>query len=637
MRRILVIVFLLCPLTVLSQSRLSVKNRRAIEKYKTALRLYDRYDYSTAEGYLLEAVQRAPKFVEAYLVLTQIYDETERPDKAIACAETAVKIDSNAFNNIYFTLGRLYYQTGEYQKALENFERFISFDTVDNQQLMQAAKARIAGCKFAINAKQNPVPFEPKNVGPGINTPLDEYWPSLSADEQTLVYTCRCPKDLGVGVPLSRWQEDLFISRNVDTTWQEGFPLGTSVNTYFNEGAQSLTSDGRTMYLTICRGLCNIFVSQLDNNGIWSKPIKLSDAVNSVSYNEKQPSISPDGLTLYFVSNRPGGSGGYDVWCATRSPGGPWNPAKNLGNTINTPFDEQSPFIHFDNQTLYFSSNGHPGMGRQDIFVSRRDSLGRWQVPQNLGFPINTHKSEEGMVVNARGTTAYYSSDILSGHGRDIFTFVIPENRRPVPTSYFTGVIKDSRTRTTINANVTLVDLASKTQLLSASTGSNGKFLVCLPVNRKYALFVAADGFLTHSEHFDFKGVYPRQKPYSVEVLLHPMVKDEVMIMRNIFFATDSYELRPESTVELDRLVLMLAQNPQVRIEVGGHTDDQGTPDYNQRLSEQRAKAVAQYLWHHGIEQARVKWTGFGETKPIDTNSTEAGRAQNRRTEVKVL
>lgn len=637
MKRLLLILLLIIPLTTIGQEKFSIKNKRAIERYKTALALYDRYDLAGAETYLLECVQREPKFVEAYLVLAQIYDDNNQPLKAIEYAEKASTLNTELYANLYFTIGRLYYQTGQYQKAFDNFNQYVTNFTNENPRLANIARQCIDGCKYAIEAIAHPVPFDPKNVGNGINTIYDEYWPSLSADEQTLVYTTRCPKEMGVGMSQSRWQEDFFISRKENDAWQQGIQLGAPINTDYNEGAQSLTSDGRKMYFTVCRGLCNIFVSQIDNTGSWTKPIKLSNAINSATYNEKQPSISPDGQTLYFVSNRPGGKGGYDIWYSARLENGAWAAAKNLGDTINTPYDEQSPFIHFDNQTLYFSSDGHLGMGKQDIFMSQRDSLGQWSKPKNLGYPINSHKNEEGLIVNARGTTAYYSSDVDTEHGRDIYTFDLHQSIRPIATSYFTGVIKDKNTRTPLDATVSLVDLEQKKELMRSNTGSSGKFLVCLPTNRKYGLFVSTNGYLFHSEHFDFNGEYPIQKPYRVEVLLNPIKKDEVIIMRNIFFTTDSYVLRPESTVELDKLVATLQQNPSISIEIGGHTDNQGTADYNQKLSEQRAQSVALYITQHGINASRVSWKGYGESRPINSNNTAEGRAQNRRTEVKVL
>lgn len=634
----IVLLLLLIPIATFAQNpKLSIKNKKAIALYQQALDQYDKYNYTQAEKYLIECTQREEKFVEAHLVLSQIYDETERPQKAIEHAQKAISINAELYPQVYFSLGQLYYRNGKYNEALQCFEHYVDKYANNAPRITKLARKGIVNCGYAIELMENPVPFNPKNLGEGINTQYDEYWPSLSADEQTLVYTSRCPKEFGVGVKQSRWQEDFFISQKIDSIWQKGIQLSEPINTDYNEGAQTLTSDGKKMYFTVCRRQCNIYVSQMNDAGNWTNPIKLSDAVNSVGFSEKQPSISPDGRTLYFVSNRPEGKGGYDIWYSTRSDEGVWTPAQNIGDSINTQNDEQSPFIHFDNQTLYFSSEGHLGMGGQDIFISQRNSLGQWSKPKNLGFPINTHKNEEGLIVNAKGSTAYYSSDINPQNGRDIFAFDLPQQLQPIATSYLTGIIKNSQTALPIDAIVTLVDLESKVELMNSKTGSSGKFLVCLPTNRKYGLFVSSTGYLFHSEHFDFNGVYPIEKPYRVEIQLNAIKKDQVIVMRNIFFATDSYELQRESTVELDKLVAILQQNPSICIEIGGHTDNQGSNEYNQQLSEQRAKSVANYISQHGIDSKRVKWAGYGESKPIDTNNSEYGRAQNRRTEVKIL
>lgn len=639
MRKFLIIALLLIPNVALSQgNKYSVTNKKAIERYTTALTLYDKYDLDHAENYLLESIEREPKFIEAYLVLAQIYSEKNEIAKAIEASEKAATINADLFPQVFYSLGHLYLKTGEYQKSKMNFEHYLEKYQPSNPKFKLNAQRGIEQCSFALHAVANPVPFEPQSIDSGINTRFDEYWPSLSADERTIVYTARCPKELGIGIAQSRWQEDFFVSRrSADSIWGQGRPLGEPINTDYNEGAQALSSDGQKMFYTVCRGQCDIYFTEIDAEGYWKHPVRMSNSINTPRYNEKQPTISPDGRTLYFVSNRPGGKGGYDIWYSTRSEHGEWQPAVNLGDTINTSGDEQSPFIHFDNQTLYFSSDGHMGMGGQDIFISRRDSTGKWGIPQNLGYPINTHRNEEGFIVNARGTTAYYATDIVREQGLDIYTFEIPANIQPIPTSYFTGIVKNSKTKQPICATVSLIDLSQKTELMNTTTSNNGSFLICLPTSRKYGLFASAPSYLFHSQHFDFNGIYPATEPYRVEVLLHPIEKDEVIIMRNILFATDSYELEPESTVELDKIASILEQNPSINIEIGGHTDNQGESTYNQKLSENRAKSVAQYIVGSGIAKGRVKWTGYGESKPVATNETAEGRATNRRTELRIL
>ncbi|MGE0078257.1 MAG: OmpA family protein [Bacteroidales bacterium] len=636
---IIYVIIAMLPFFSIAQTpkKLSVNNRRAIEKYNNALQSYDRYDYITAQRLLRESISIEPKFIEAHLVLSQTFYMMGNIPDAIESIEKAISIDPEFFPKAYFTLGKLQLQIGEYQKALDNFEYYLTLND-KSKSIEKSAHDAIDRCKFALNAIANPVPYNPINLGNDINTDLDEYWPSLSVDEKTLVYTVKLPKSVNVGIKNTKWQEDFYVSnKNDEGNWSKGIPIGEPLNTDINEGAQGLSADGKTMYYTICSGVCNLYTSVKNSNGTWSAPVKLPPQINSSRYSEKQPSISPDGRTLYFVSNRPGGLGGFDIWKSEKNIDGTWGNAVNIGEPINTDGDEQSPFIHFDNQTLYFSSSGHLGMGSMDIYISRLNENGKWGKPTNFGYPINTYKSEEGLIVNAKGTVAYYSTDIVPEHGRDIFTFNLYPEIQPIPTSYVTGVIKDSKTLRTLEAQISLVDLSSKKEVMNSTTPTDGKFLVCLPTNKQYGLFASAPGYLFHSEHFDLKGIFSFDKPFYLEILLNPIVKDEILVLRNIFFELDSYELKPESTVELDKLVVVLKQNPSIKIEVGGHTDNQGTDEYNQKLSEQRAKSVADYLLSKQIERDRVKWAGYGETKPISTNSTPEGRAQNRRTEVKIL
>lgn len=622
--------------SIAQKNTLSIDNKKAIELYQKAIESYERYDYPTTIKYLEQSVEREHKFIEAYLLLSQIYQEMRSVEKAISNAEKAIAINPDYYPNIYFNLGNLWLYEGEYKNALGRFDKFLGYKSI-KPQTRKVAERRKATCEFALNAIQSPVPFNPVNLGANVNTILDEYWPSLSADENTLVVTANIPKDTTIDEVIYNRQEDFFITHRDSTgKWEPIKPVGKPLNTPFNEGAQSLTSDGKRMYFTVCRGVCNIFSSDLLPDGSWSKPVRLPMTVNSNKFSNKQPSISPDGRTLYFVSNRPGGYGGYDIWKALLKDDNFWTEPENLGDTINSDGDEQSPFIHFDNQTLYFASDGHVGMGSLDLFVSTLSADGKWSEPKNLGYPINTYRDEDGLIVNARGTTAYYTSDRIEQNGRDIYSFDLYPEIRPIPSSYLRGIIADAHDEKPLKANFTLVDLENEHEVMKSISSDDGSYLVCLPSNRSYALYASSVGYLFYSDHFDMKGIHSIDKPFTKDIYLSPIRINEVMVMRNIFYATDSYELKPESKVELNRLLEFLKLNPTLKIEVGGHTDDQGDNVYNQKLSENRAKSVVDYLISNQIVSDRVKWVGYGETKPIADNRTDEGRAQNRRTEVKI-
>ncbi|NVO09768.1 MAG: PD40 domain-containing protein [Bacteroidales bacterium] len=615
--------------------KLSTSNKRAIELYLKATESYQRYDTESAILFLNQSIEKDSKFIEAYLILSQIYQEMRLVDNAIDAANKAIAINPDFFPNIYFNLGNLFLFKGEYETSLSNFNKFLGYQTI-KPQIKRVAERRKATCEFAIKAIQNPVPFNPINLGLNVNSSYDEYWPSLSADENTLVITANIPKDSSLNQVIHNRQEDFFIThRNSEGKWEPIKPVGKPLNTPFNEGAQSITSDGKKMYYTVCRGVCNIFSSELTPDGTWSAPTRLS-TINSNKFSNKQPSISPDGRTLYFVSNRPGGYGGFDIYKTTLKDDGSWSTPKNLGNTINTEGEEQSPFIHFDNQTLYFASDGHVGMGGLDLFVSRLSSDSTWSIPKNLGYPINTYRDEDGLIVNARGTTAYYSSDRDPQHGRDIFTFDLDPSIQPIPASYLTGTIKDSENGKPLKANFSLVDLTTEHVIMKSLSSDDGGYLVCIPTEKSYALYASATGYLFFSDHFELKGTHSIDKPFRKDIALDPIKVNQIMQMRNIFFETDSYALKSESKVELNKLLDLLLTNKTIRIEVGGHTDSQGDNAYNQKLSENRAKSVVDYLIAHQIAPERVKWVGYGETKPIADNKTEEGRSLNRRTEVKI-
>lgn len=638
-RLLLALVFVVLAFVASAQPKnLTTKNKKATESFYSALEAYERYDIINAERLLLEAIQRDKNFVEAYLTISQIYQETGRDEEAIAAADMATKVNPDFFPSIYYNIANLLFKKGDYQRAAERYTKFLTYRNI-RAEAAYMAKFRQQSCNFAINAIAHPVPFEPVNLGSSVNSSLDEYWPSLSADENTLVITVNLPFDTILPISIYKQQEDFFIThRNENGEWEQVRSIGSTINSpRGNEGAQSLTADGNRMYFTICVGVCNIFYSDKQPNGDWSKPVKLPEPVNLANYSEKQPSISPDGRTLYFVSNRSGGKGRFDIWYSQQIAENVWSQPKSIGDTINTPFNEQSPFIHFDNQTLYFASDGHIGMGGLDLYLSRRLNDTLWSKPVNLGYPINTFADEDGLIVNAIGTTAYYSSDRNIQAGRDIYKFNLHPDAQPQAVSYVKGVIRDAKTDWPMKANFSLVDITTGEEIMNSNSDKNGEYFVCLPSNRNYAFMASAPRHLFFSENFDLKETHSATKPLELNIYLKPISVGQIMVMRNVFFETAKWNLKDESIAELGKLYNLLSQNATMQIEIGGHTDNVGSDEDNVALSEKRAKAVADYLLEKGIASERITWKGYGETKPINDNSTEDGRAQNRRTEIKVI
>lgn len=663
MRKIIFLFFILVvPFLSNAQYNYTTKNKKAIATYEEALQYFNRMDYFSAVQLMNKAIKYDKKFVEAHLVLAEIYIENKNVDKAIQSYYNVIDLNPDFFPGLYSSLAQLEMMQNKFKSAKEHLEKFLSYDNL-KPITRSRAKRKIESCEFAIEAMNNPVPFNPINLSDKINTFYDEYWPSLTADEQTLVITRLIPKELiqhdvnqseneatqqnvyqdkrPIIPGKTDVQEDFYVSVKENGMWSEAINLGKPLNTDGNEGAQTIKVDGSIMYFTACnrpggKGRCDIY-SSIKENGKWSEPLNLNSPVNSADW-EAQPSISADGKTLYFVSNRSGGFGQKDIWYTNLNEYGTWSSPQNLGVNINSAGQEQSPFIHPDNKTLYFASDGIIGMGGFDLYKVTLNEDGTWNEPMNLGYPINTTYDEIGLIVNAVGDMAYFSSDRLSNRGKDIFQFELYKEARPGRVSYIKGKVFDADTKESLVAKFELINLETKEVVMEAeSEALHGEFLVCIPTDHNYALNVSKDKYLFFSENFELKGVHEITDPYLKDVALKPIKPGEKIILRNIFYATDSYELEDESIAELTKLLEFLNTNKGLRIEISGHTDNVGTSDYNNELSDNRAKSVYNYLINKGINKDRLTYKGYGESQPITTNDTEQGRAENRRTEIKIL
>jgi outer membrane protein OmpA-like peptidoglycan-associated protein len=644
-KKIILVSFLFFLFSVVSfaqTDKLSTKNKKAIASYNTALKSLSAYEYEDAINEFTKAIEHDNKFIEAYIMLGTTYEELRIYDKAIHYYNQAIAIDGDFWPNLFYVTANLEFKEGMYAAALKNYQAYL--EKIPQNDIAQREKigSKIKEVEFALKLFNNPVPFEPINLGSNINTPYNDYSPTLTADEQTLIITIARPRDKNTECAGCQYEEDFFVSYKKNGEWTKIKDVGPPLNTNRNEGAQCISPDGKTIIFTACNrpnghGSCDLYTAKYEG-GVWSNPRNMGSIVNTDTW-ESQPSISSDGKTIYFTSGRKGGYGGMDIWYTELGKDGKWQYPQNIGKEINSSGNEMSPFIHPDNQTLYFTSEGHLGLGDFDIFISRRDAEGNWGTPVNIGYPINTHKKETHVIVNAQGNTAYYASEMEGGEGMlDIYSFELYEEARPITVTYLKGVVFDAETDAKLGARFELIDLKTQeTVIESYSDNKNGEFLVCLPTNSEYALNVSKDGYLFYSENFELKGVKDKQDAYHKNIPLQPISKDGVVILKNIFFDTDKYVLKDESKAELLRLTKLLNENPKMQIEIRGHTDNQGGKQHNQILSENRAKAVYEYLIAHGIAKERLSYKGFGMDKPIDTNETEEGRAKNRRTEFRVI
>lgn len=578
---------------------------------------------------------------------------------ALKLFSQALKADP-AFGEVHLALGDHYLKVEDYATARSHYEAFLH-SKCSNSVWRNDAQRGIATIDFRLHALAHPLPFEPQNLGSGVNTAYDEYLPSVTVDGQTMVFTRRFPRTSSSAAGV-REEEDLYISHYMDGLWSKAERMAEPLNSNDNEGAQCMSQDGRIIFFTAngrddCRGRCDIYMCT-NKGGVWSKPRNLGSPINTPAW-ESQPSFAIDGKTLYFVSDRPGGCGGKDIWKSVFE-NGRWSTPQNLGPTVNTPYDEMSPYICFNNKKLYFASNGHIGMGGMDIFCSFITDTG-WSRPVNMGYPINTSGDESGFVFLADGT-GLYSSEREGGFGRqDLYSFRLPNHEQlmasrdalddrdlgailPPTVWYIKGYVYDRQTNHRLKSNIQLIEVNTGEEVaVVGSDLKDGTYMVSLPAGGDYAFHVSAEGYLFYSENFDLGfGLQPddsghiEHHHFIQNIALSPIAVGESMVLENVFFAVGKAEL-VASDVELDKVVDLMTKNPTLKVELAGHTDNVGRPADNQKLSEERAKVVYNYLVAHGIDAHRLAYKGYGETQPVADNSTEEGRAKNRRTTFTII
>jgi outer membrane protein OmpA-like peptidoglycan-associated protein len=630
MKKLLLILFLFLGIFRANAQELpfsGTKNKKAEYYFGEALKTFQAQDFMRAQTWLDKAIALDPNFIDAYMMLAEIKKDNEKCEEAIALYDKIVNLNPN-FPMSYFGRSRCYFTIGKYNEAFKDAETFISFP--DYYQKKDQITSIKNNADFARKAVLTPFPFAPVNLGNMVNSPEHEYFPGITADEQYLIFTRL----------VNGRDEEFYRSAKIDGKYQFAENMGYPINTERNEGTVSLSADGQYIFYTACNrpgamGSCDLYLSKLDGNA-WSEPINLGAPVNTAAW-ESQPCLSFDGRVLYFSSNRPGGFGQSDIWYTTFK-NGRWTPPINAGPEINTSGDEQSPHIAKDDQTLYFNSDGHPGMGGVDLFFTRRGTDGRWQKPVNLGYPINSEKDETCIVIASNGKDAFIAKEGNDSRGGlDIYQFELYEAARPKQTGYAKGVVFDANTKKKLAAKVELIDLSNgRVVVESFSNKVSGEFLVCLQGNKNYALNVSASGYLFYSENFSLEN-QSATEPLILSVPLQPITPGAKIVLKNIFFDSDKYELKEESKVELNKLIQFLGANPSVKIEIGGHTDNTGDLSKNSILSANRAKAVKEYLIGAGVPANRLTSKGYADTQPIADNKTIEGRGLNRRTEIKIM
>ena len=592
--------------------------RKLMDKASAA---FQAENYEQCIQLLQSSIQKDTNFTDPYITLFQVYSKLKQIQKAIDIFEKAIVKDSANCIPYILKYATALTTLGEYEKALNILN---AYETKAPPYQLQNIKDLITICQFA-NLHPADASVKVTNVGDSINTTDAEYFPTVTVQDSLLLFMRRD----------SYKREDFLFSTFTANGFTAAKPLSDTLNFANKKGAPSLSSDLNSLYYAaeyndIGYGRYDIYkVSKIDSG--WSAPLNLGRNINS-DFWESAPSISPDGQALFFSSNKPGGMGGIDIYVSYKNKNGVWSKAFNLGPNINTTGDDQTPFIHADNRTLYFASNGWPGYGGTDLFVSYKKVDGKWSKPTNLGYPINTFDNEGSIAIASNGIEGYIASDrIDSRGGLDIYKVVLPENVRANRTYYFNGFITDAITHKAIPGLVRLADPKDSTKFMMVNVDSSGSFVLSIPEFDSLGIQVNSPQHEYASSLISKENVVQLDgttQYFNLNPIQNKFTKD----FKNVFFEVNAAQLTRASFVELDALINYLESSANATILIEGHTDNTGTDMANINLSEKRANAIAQYLISKGIVKERIATKGFGASKPIADNNTQAGRAKNRRT-----
>jgi len=672
MRNVLIIFQLIIFAGCATSQNYSVSNSKAIKLFEQGqeaprLTLDPKTrlpNYKEGISYLNKAIEKEPNFWEANLLAGEYSEFLYDYESAIRYYNRALAINPNhaATGSTYFFLANCQFTVGQYADAIRNIDIYVRNKNANPQMVNQAQMIR-ASCEFADYAIKNPTAIKPINIGPGINTKDPEYFPTITVDGKTILFTRRI-YDANAPADHENRQEDFYVSElGPNNEWKTAIPMPKNINTVNNEGAPTISADGRSLIFVACpdasgqnygpgrygKGSCDLFYTKKLGSR-WSDPINLPGNINSFSW-ESQPSISADGKHIYFIRrvSKRGEPADSDIFVSSLQEDGTWGTAVRLPSHINTPMSEESVLIHPDGKTLYFASRGHVGMGGSDLYVTRMDDKGNWSKPENLGYPINTPADENSLMVSPEGNVAFFASDREGGFGGlDIYYFELPEKLRPTKTLYFAGKVFDAVDKTPLPGRFQLVDInTGKEVIVSEADKITGDFMVALPVNKEYALNVTYPGYTFFSQNFNMTNPEGMEAIH-MDVPMIPITNNDLgTALKNVFFDLDKATLRQESFVELNKLVDFLKQHERLKIEIGGHTDTRGDAQRNLALSDSRAKSVVDYLVSKGIARERLTSKGYGETLPLFSDEKiasfatekekEAAHQENRRTEYKII
>ena len=633
-------------------------------------KFYSKKDYKNALDSFLAAQTLNPDdaSLNFKIGLTYLYSETK--SKAASYIDKAYRLNPAVNPDIDYHLGIAFQNTNEFKKAIEHFERFKK----KKKELGSIADQRIAECHIADSLSQMELNVIIENLGV-LNTSYSDYSPIISADGNTLIFTSNRTDDPARAKANANF-EDIYVTTRQGNGWAEPKLIGGNVNIKYNDAAASLSPDGKTLFLYYEEGEGDIYTSTLEGSE-WSKPKALNKNINTALFYETCASVSADGKKLYFASNRPGGVGELDLYVSERDSKGDWGKAVNLGPAVNTTENEDSPFIHHDGVTLYFSSDGHPTLGNSDIFFTEFKN-NKWSKPENIGWPLNSWEYDGFFTLSPDKKKGYFSTAKEGGLGdADLYavTFLEPKYKpKPKPAAatvaaataekarteipkaeefidptiaakkaskvvtLLKGKVIDENSAAPLAAVISLIDNTNnKVMAKINSNPATGEFELTIPHGGNYGVATEKTGYLFNSINFNVPAFADYQ-----EIDTHIiMVKAEVgskVVLKNIFFDVGKADLRPESIAEVENIRELLVANPNLRVQINGHTDNSGNAATNKALSLKRATSVVNYLAQKGVDAARLSAKGYGSDRPIVSNDDEqGGREINRRTEIEII
>ncbi|HVD99462.1 MAG TPA: OmpA family protein [Cytophagaceae bacterium] len=636
-------IILLAIYAVLSTGYLSY-GQSYPKEVKKLLQKGDEYmdieDYQNALPNYLQAEKLVPKDPAISYKAGKCLFELRHETKALPYLEAAKKgdIEDPEFG---WMLGSAYHKDHQFDKAIAVLKQYRTLVSPKDKETLEEVDLLISNCMNGKTMVQNPKSkITIKNLGPGVNSVFNDYAPVISADESTLIFTSR--RDNTTGGAKSNedneWYEDIYHSVKSDSIWSTAVNMGPTINTASHDASVGLSPDGQELFVyraTPANG-GDLYISNLTGT-VWSEPKPLDNNINT-PYWEPSASTTSDESILFFTSNRKGGLGGRDIYMSRKQTNGEFGPAINLGPKINTKYDEDCPFIHPDGKTLYFSSKGHKSMGGFDIFSTTID-LATGSINsevENIGYPINTADDDVFFVWSADNKRAYFASEREGGYGEKDIYMLIREDA-DADLAVLKGKIISCDTKKPVAATIIVTDLTTQQPVgIYNSNASSGKYTVILPAGKNYGITVEAKGYLFYSKNIDIPKL-DHYVEYNDEICLNKLKKGTTIVLRNVFFDVDKATLRKESEDELERLQKILEQNPEIKVEIDGHTDSDGSDEHNLKLSDARAKAVVDYLITKGINKDMLKWKGYGETQPQVPNDSPENKQLNRRTEIKIL